>query len=238
MKINLHLVALSFTLLSIQTLQAQQGILKDFDTFFKLYVGLGKVKYNQIQYNRDLIETLVDRIGEQSLSGQSDDFKVAFYINAYNLLTIYQIVENYPSIKSVMDIPSFFKGRRFRVARETMTLDQLEFQYLFAIRKDFRYHFALVCGAQSCPLLYHQAYTAQDLDQQLTTRTRVMFNLEEYVNDVNGEVQLSKVFEWYRADFEKEKPLLEAINDFRDIPINPGKAIKFIDYNWELNVTQ
>lgn len=218
-----------------QPLRAQDGIFKDFNTFYSLYVHLGKVKYDQIQYNRDLIELLVKRIGEQSLNRQSDDFKVAFYINAYNLLTIYQIVENYPDIQSVMDIPGFFKERKFLIAGSYMTLDELEFQGLFQIKKDPRYHFALVCGAQSCPLLYNQAFVPEQLDKQLDARTRVILNFEDYVNLSDGQSTLFKVMDWYRADFVATKSLIAWINDYRDIPIAEGMPIVFAEYDWALN---
>lgn len=237
MKINLQLMALGLLFLC-QPLKAQEGIFKDFNTFYNLYSHLGKVKYDQIQYNRDLIEILVNRIGEQSLSGKSDAYKAAFYINAYNLLTIYQIVENYPGIQSVMDIPGFFKGRKFKVAGSYMTLDELEFNGLFAIEKDPRFHFALVCGAESCPLLYNQAFVPEKLDEQLDTRARVMLNIEAYADRRDGQLQLFKVMDWYRSDFEASKPLISWINDFRDDPVAPGTPIVYAEYNWELNKAQ
>ncbi len=234
MKIKLHLIVLGLLFL-YHPIRAQEGIFKDFNTFYSLYVHLGKVKYDQIQYNRDLIEILVKRIGEQSLSGKSDDFKAAFYINTYNLLTIYQIVENYPSIQSVKDIPGFFKGRKFLVAGDYMTLDELEFKELFEIEKDPRYHFALVCGAQSCPLLSNQAFFPNKLDQQLDMRARVMLNIETYADPREGELRLFKVLKWYRADFEVNKSLISWINDYRDSPLIEGLPIVFGEYNWDLN---
>lgn len=237
MKIKLHLIVLGLIFL-YHPLKAQEEIFKDFTTFYNLYVHLGKVKYDQIQYNRDLIEILVERIGEQSLSGKSDAFKMAFYINAYNLLTIYQVVENYPSIQSVKDIPGFFKGRKFLVAENYMTLDDLEFKGLFEIKKDPRFHFALVCGAQSCPLLYNQAFVPEQLDQQLDMRARVMLNFETYVDPGNGELRLFKVMEWYRSDFTNNKPLISWINEYRDAPLNEGATIVFAEYDWGLNKAQ
>lgn len=237
MKIKLHLIVLGLIFL-YHPLKAQEGIFKDFTTFYNLYVHLGKVKYDQIQYNRDLIEILVERIGEQSLNGKSDAFKMAFYINAYNLLTIYQIVENYPSIQSVKDIPGFFKGRKFLVSGNYMTLDDLEFKGLFEIQKDPRFHFALVCGAQSCPLLYNQAFVPEQLEQQLDMRARVMLNIETYVDPRNGELRLFKVMEWYRSDFTGAMPLIAWINNYRDAPLNEGAAIVYTEYDWGLNKAQ
>ncbi|MDW3193892.1 MAG: DUF547 domain-containing protein [Cytophagales bacterium] len=234
MKTYLSMIVLG-SLFLCQPLKAQEGIFKDFNTFYSLYVHLGKVKYDQIQYNRDLIELLVKRIGEQSLNRQSDDFKAAFYINAYNLLTIYQIVENYPGIQSVMDIHGFFKGRKFLVAGNYMTLDELEFKGLFEIEKDPRYHFALVCGAQSCPLLYNQAFVPEQLDKQLDARARVILNFEDYVDSSNGQLSLFKVMDWYRADFAANKSLIAWINDFRDSPIAEGTPIVYAEYDWKLN---
>lgn len=234
MKINLYLIVLGLLFL-YHPVKAQEGIFKDFNTFYSLYVHLGKVKYDQIKSNRTLIEMLVSRIGEQSLNGKSDDYKAAFYINAYNLLTIYQIVENYPVIKSVMEIPGFFKGRKFLVAGNYMTLDELEFKSLFEIKKDARYHFALVCGAQSCPLLYNQAFVPDKLDQQLDIRARVMLNIETYVDPLEGELRLFKVMEWYRTEFESNQSLISWINEFRDAPLNEDIPIVFTEYDWGLN---
>jgi len=62
-------------------------------------------------------------------------FPIAFYINAYNLLVIHQVVKNYP-LSSVQDKNGFFEKRKFQIAGEEMSLNRLEKDKLLKKYKD------------------------------------------------------------------------------------------------------
>ena len=77
--------------------------------------------------NPEALDQLVVSIAEFYLNNQSEDYFTAFYINAYNVLVIKQVVDNYP-INSPKDVTGFFDERKFTVAGEELTLDQIEFE--------------------------------------------------------------------------------------------------------------
>ncbi|GAA0891274.1 hypothetical protein GCM10009122_09530 [Fulvivirga kasyanovii] len=211
---------------------------KQSDTFFKKYVQNGKVAYKTINSQFSEIESLYKTIGEADLSAASDTEAKAFYINAYNLIVIYQVSKYYP-LKSPLDQSGFFDKVKHTVAGTSMTLNFLEIKKLILAYKDPRIHFALACAAVSCPPLADFAYMPGQLDQQLDTRTKLALNDPVWlkVRPDQKKVQLSKIFEWYHKDFVMggESSVLEFINKYRTKNIPTSYAIAYYEYDWSLN---
>ena len=207
------------------------------DSFFKKYVTNGQVAYSKIKQNSIEIEVLYKQIGDINLNGVDDDSKKAFYINSYNLIAIYEVDKHYP-LKSPMDVKGFFDKMLHTVAGEKMTLNDLEIKKLLQPYKDARFHFALVCAARSCPLLPSFAFHADRLDQQLTERAILALNNKKWVRvyPEQKKAELSKIFEWYKADFTTEgKTSLDWINQFRKEKIPNSFLVGYYEYDWALN---
>jgi hypothetical protein len=207
------------------------------DALLKNYVQDGKVDYRALADDTQSLEALYQQIGEVSLEGVSDTEKKAFYVNAYNIITIYQVVQHYP-VSSPMDIPGFFDKIKHQVAGETFTLNELEKGRLFKQYFDPRLHFVLVCAAESCPQLVSYAYQPDKLDRQLEERTRQVLNDPDFIRlkPAKNEVAVSKIFEWYGEDFLQEAPSLTAyINRYREKPIPSRYDVSFYEYSWQLN---
>lgn len=64
---------------------------------------------------------------------------------------------------------------------------------------DPRIHFALNCGAASCPAI--RVYSAANLEAGLASATSAFVAGEVSVDESSREVRLSKIFKWYRPDF-------------------------------------
>jgi len=207
------------------------------DVFLKKYVQDGKVDYQALASQPQQLEALYAQLGKVSLEGTSTESRKAFYVNAYNLLTIYQIIQHYP-VSSPMDINGFFDEIKHQVAGETFTLNELEKGRLFKQYFDPRLHFALVCAAESCPALASFAYQADQLDQQLDKITQQTLNDPAFIRLQLGkkEVAISKIFEWYKEDFlDTSSSLLDYINRYREKPIPADYSVRFYEYNWQLN---
>lgn len=207
------------------------------NALFDHWVSEGMVNYEGIQNDRSRINELYQQIGEMSLEGTSDAEKKAFYINAYNIATIYQVIENYP-IQSPMDVKGFFNQKKHTIAGELFTLNDLEKKKLLEPYQDPRIHFVLVCAAASCPPLADFAYQADKLDEQLDEKTRQALNSDDFirVNDSQEKVELSKIFEWYKGDFTKEaKSPVAYINQYRDEQIPKDYKVGYYEYDWSLN---
>merc|ERR1719186_699385 len=64
-----------------------------------------------------------------------------------------------------------------------------------------RIHFALNCGAMSCPPL--RIYDGRYVQNQLTVATKEYLETDEgiLVDVANNTIKLSKLFDWYEVDF-------------------------------------
>ncbi|MGB1205715.1 MAG: DUF547 domain-containing protein [Chitinophagales bacterium] len=205
------------------------------DAFLKKYVANGRVAYSKI--NKGELDALVEQVANMNLAKANSNAKQAFYINAYNISVIKSILDNnLPA--SPLDVSGFFKSIQHKVAGSSMTLDHLEKQLLFGLKKDARFHFAVVCAAVSCPRIESFAYMPEKLDAQLDRQTKRAVNDASFtkVNSKKKLVELSKIFEWYKADFEQNgKSLLDFVNQYRSEKIPAKYKIGFYEYDWKLN---
>lgn len=211
------------------------GFFTDSDQFFKDWVHRGKVDYAGVKKNFAQIDDLYQQINQMNLETASDAEKKAFYINAYNLVVIYQVTKYYP-LKSPMNQSGFFDKVKHKVAGEAMTLNFLEIKKIVLPYRDPRIHFALACAAQSCPMLASSAYLPHTLDQQLDSRTRKSINDADFIRVTKETVEVSKIFDWYERDFTQDgQTVLQFINTYRTQKIPSSHRIAYYEYDWLLN---
>ena len=207
------------------------------------YTGLGGEGY-------DDLKTFIRTVGITDSSGFSETEQLAFWINAYNAITVYQVVQRYP-IESVREVGillglvgGFFK-QEYRVANRERTLDNIEHDILRPTYNDPRIHWTLVCAAFGCPRLLRRPYVATDLDPMLTELSFEFMASPRalYIDDDNVILWVSSYFDWYGGDFEAKAgsiidyilghaPTDKAawIREHRDT-----MRVQFIDYDWTLN---
>ncbi len=179
----------------------------------------GEVDYQALQEDRERLDSFVAQLAllpESQYLSWSENEQVAFWINAYNALTLTSVIDHYP-IKasglralrypesSIRQIPGVWTRIAFQVMDRKVTLDQIEHEIL---RKEFStpgIHMALVCAAVSCPFLRREPYDGQVLAEQLIEQaTRFLDQSRNFFIDrENGEVFLSSIFRWFGEDFEE-----------------------------------
>ena len=108
---------------------------------------------------------------------------------------------------------------------------------------DPRIHFALVCGAKSCPPI--KLYTPDNLEEGLQDAASAFCESEISVDSAKGTSTLSKIFKWYGKDFgAKEPERLAAFAAFCDAEkreqllalVSSGKFhVKYKEYDWSPN---
>jgi hypothetical protein len=190
----------------------------------------GMVDYAGLKANRDKL----DRFGQAMASldrkefdSWTDDQKIAFWINAYNALTLQVIIDHYPiepswlgSLRfpdnSIRQISGVWDEITFPVMGKEMTLDQIEHDTLRADFDEARIHMALVCAAMGCPPLRNEAYTGPNLDGQLDDQSRrFLRNPKKFrIDQPNAVVYLSSIFSWFGEDFIPEYGIAEPFGDF------------------------
>lgn len=194
----------------------------------------GKVDY--LGFKKDLIElnAYLDWLSKSKPSETwSKDQLMAFWINAYNALTIKLIVDRYP-ISSIKDIYSPWNIKVITIANKTLSLNNIEHDILRKMG-DPRIHFGIVCASISCPKLQNEAFNTQNTNRLLNKASKE-FLADSTKNELTIDAaELSKIFKWFAKDFKQEGSLIDFLNKFADIRIASNATISFKDYNWGLN---
>ena len=230
MRIYFFLFSLFFCL----SLSSQPDF-KSWDGFVAKYVTTkGEVNYSAIKSNSKELQNIISYFSTTKVaSSWSKNDQLAFWINAYNAYTIHLIVQNYP-IKSIKDLD---KGKPWDVKRLTIggtkySLNNVENDIIRPKFKDARIHFAVNCGAKSCPPLLNEAFVGANLDAQLDKMSKQFVNGSGVVKNTENQITVSRIFDWYKDDFGN---VVSFINTYRTQNVNKNAAVKYLDYDWSLN---
>jgi len=173
--------------------------------------------------------------------------KFAFWINAYNAVTIQGILREYPTT-SIKNHTAKLVGYNIwddlllPVGERTYSLNQMEHDVLRKMG-DPRIHFAIVCASIGCPPLLNQAYTAENLDEQLTHNAKRFFADPQKFSVTNqGELKLSKILQWFSKDFGPDQatqlrtiaPYLPT-QEARSLAASGRARVSYLPYDWGLN---
>ena len=100
-----------------------------------------------------------------------------------------------------------------------------------AVQKiDPRIHFALNCGAKSCPPI--SSYQSDKIDEQLEIAERNFLTSETHIDEQQKIVKTSKLLLWYKGDFGGKKAILKRLSRILDKDLSNYK-LQFSDYSWE-----
>ncbi|XP_014791123.1 uncharacterized protein LOC106884313 [Octopus bimaculoides] len=194
------------------------------------------VDYKSIEDSNEFkqYEKLTLQLQRVQFGYESDDQKLAFFINIYNALVIHGIIRFGPPTNIVTRY-NFFNKTRYMIGGYSYSLREIENGVLRAnetgigmITKPFQktdprlrvampevnpyIHFALVCGASGCPPI--SIYSAEEVHVQLQQAAELFLESDEnlVVDAEKKQVKLSLIFKWYRKDFHNtDKGLLEWI---------------------------
>lgn len=194
----------------------------------------GKVNYKGFQKSKAALNVYLDSLAKNPVQEKwSKAEKMAYWINAYNAFTIKLIVDNYPTTS----ITKLHDGKPWdvkwiKLGDKTYSLNNIENDILRPQFKDARIHFAINCAAKSCPPILNRAWTAENLNKYLDQQTKAFITNAKF-NKINAdEVQVSRIFEWYAADFGN---LIDFLNKYSATKINPKANVKYVEYEWALN---
>ena len=196
--------------------------------------NIGNVDYKSIRENRTELDIYIDNLGEKMPTEDwTKNQKLAYWINAYNAMTVDLIIRNYPT-ENIKDIKNPWEQRLWKLGEKWYNLDEIEHQILRKMDEP-RIHFAIVCASFSCPKLQNEAFTASTLEQQLTNATKAFLSDSNRNIIKKNNVKLSKIFKWFKKDFEQNGSLLDFLNKYSEIKILENAKQSYLDYNWDLN---
>lgn len=101
-------------------------------------------------------------------------------------------------------------------------------------RLDPRIHFALNCGARSCPPL--AAYDPEHLDAQLDAAARSYLSSETAVLDGGATVRVPRLLLWYLGDFGGRTGIVRLLRRFEVIGRRAAPRVRFGSYDWTLAI--
>lgn len=171
--------------------------------------------------HRSQPRVLIEVPGPTLVAFQTRPQRLALWINTYNTLVARGILAL--GIRgSIWDVPDFLDRVCLRAGSLLFSLNEIEHGVLrgnrphpLSVGASFpigdsrlahaitplepRIHFAISCGARSCPPV--RTYEPECLDEELDEATRAFVNRE--VTLEGQTVTASPIFQWFRADFEE-----------------------------------
>lgn len=226
------IIVLAF--LKLSTFVTAQPNHAAFDALLKKYVTTaGKVNYKGFKQDKTALETYIKSLADNTPTDKwSKAEKMAYWINAYNALTIKLIIDSYPlSSIQKLDNGKTWDVKRFKLGAITYSLNGIENEILRPMG-DARIHFAINCAAKSCPALASEAFTSQNLQSLLESRTKRFIN-DPKSNILKGkDLKISKIFEWYSKDFYN---VHDFINRYAVSKIPATANLGYTEYDWSLN---
>jgi len=211
-----------------------------------------KTKQVYISFKNELASLSPQKLAEEL---QEDAQKIAFWINLYNAYIQIILLEQ-PSLAKNKKV--LFSYPQFVIAGQRLSFDEVEhgilrrskikygFGYLSnrwvsdfekkhrVSKVDARLHFALNCGAESCPPIAF--YDAAKLDQQLDFAAHGYLEQNTEYDATKNKVKITKLMLWFRGDFKNRKGILDLLKKYQIIPQNAKPRFEYKPYKWDLKL--
>ncbi len=203
--------------------------------------GVNRVAYSRVGADaRGQLRSYIDAMQEVTPSALSRNEQLAFWINLYNAATVDLILDAYP-IASIRKLDDPWGQALVTVDGVALSLGDIEHHIVRATTDDPRIHYALNCASIGCPNLAARPYTGAALEEMLAAAARAYINHPRGVTfDDDGDVDVSKIYGWYRDDFGgDEEAALDHIRDYAAPGLKARlEGLDNIDdyrYDWALN---
>ena len=208
---------------------------KNWDNFLQKYVSAtGEVDYKAIKAQKKELEAIIKAFSSVKVASTwHKNDQLAFWINAYNAFTIDLIIQHYP-LKSIQQLDGGkpWDVKRIVIGGKKYSLNNIENDIIRPQFKDARIHFAVNCAARSCPPLLNRAFMGNTLDTQLDMVAKKFIQHKSYQTITASKLTLSKIFEWYSADFGD---VVTFVNKYSSVKVQKGATIVYKEYDWSLN---
>ncbi len=219
---------------------------------------LSKSLLEAARYQRSA-EDIEKRLAEISLDDlanqlDNDNKRKAFWMNVYNAQVQLILTKN-PQLFD--DRSAFFSTPRITIASQELSFDNIEHGIIRGSRaklalgllpklfvskyekklrvrqRDGRIHFALNCGAKSCPPV--AIYDASRIDEQLDKSSSAYLNETSSYKVDENKVYVTSLFSWFRGDFGGIKGVKNNfLKKYNVIPLGSNPSVSFSTYDWTL----
>lgn len=186
--------------------------------------------------------------------------KKAFWMNIYNAYVQILLLDD-PELFEDRDSwfgYNFFSSPQIPIAGHLMSFDDIEhgimrrsthkltmgYMRSFGVTDlekmfwwdeiDPRIHFALNCGAISCP--YIAVYDPERVEEQLEITTRNYLNETTVYDSDQSRARVTRLMSWFRGDFGGLSGAKEMLRQYGAIPKNSDPKLFFLEYDWTLEL--
>jgi len=180
------------------------------DAILDTYVRDGFVYYRALRAERSRLDGYTAQLAAIEPDKLSKEAQTAFWLNAYNALVLKTVVDHYPiqgraaqyPAHSIRQIPGAFDRLQHHVGGRSLTLDQIE-QSVLAGYHDPRLYFAVARGSVGGGRLRSEAFTAEQLENQLAEVARECASRTEciQVDREQNKLYVSPIFSWREQEF-------------------------------------
>lgn len=211
----------------------------------------------EFQKQKKSVEHIVKLFSSTSLEEitsevNTNNKKLAFWVNVYNGFIQYTLTKN-PALYE--NRRNFFNEKRIKIAGETLSFSNIEhgiirksqspigagyIRRIFRPRwerklrvdnKDWRVHFALNCGAKSCPPVV--TYSPEMLNAEFDFMTRSYLEEQTTYEETSRIANTVSLFSWFRGDFGGKRGAKKILRDYNITNTKP-KKLNFTTYDWTL----
>ncbi len=181
----------------------------------------------------------------------NDNARKTFWVNIYNAW--FQIL----SVREKETKPEIFYKKLITIAETKFSLDDIEHgilrkhqwklgggyvsqacprkivTQLEVSKRDFRIHFALNCGAKSCPPIAFYKY--EKIDEQLEIAVSSFLISESEIDEAKQKVSVSKIMQWFKGDFGGLNGIKKILSKYLSKDFNPYN-ICYKKYDWNVEL--
>jgi hypothetical protein len=184
----------------------------------------------------------------------ADDRRLAFWCNVYNAYAQHLLAADPDRWERRW---LFFRRSLIPVAGRSLSLDDVEhgilrrsmsslglgylprlltseFEWRARVdERDPRVHFALNCGAESCPPI--AAYDANAVDDQLDLAVGGYLDATVEYDADRDLARVPRLFLWYRGDFGGRDGAVAFLREYDVIPVDADPTLRYRGWDWSLN---
>lgn len=209
------------------------------------YVGLSERFLLATRYGEDLqpyIDSLkTANIQQLKVQLKDNETRKTFWINNYNSFVQYALKT---ATTNYENRDAFFNQKTITLAGTEFSLNELEngflrlkldqipqdFKSMAVDTLDYRIHFALNCGAQSCPPIAF--YNAENIEEQLSIAEESYIAGSFIYDPVLNEMEITELFNWYADDFGGQSGIYAIATKNGILPNGLKPTLTYAPYNW------
>jgi hypothetical protein len=205
----------------------------------------GEVDFAALGKDRADLDLFLRHVAATPLTAGTTDERLAHMINAYNALSMANVVDRGTpsSHDGLIAKLRFFVLRRFDIGGNKLSLYAFENRVIRPLANSVdepRVHFALNCSARSCPRLPREPFQPGTLDAQLERETRAFFaRADGYCLEPGARVAwVSELLAFYPEDFvpRAAPSLLAYASRYAPgaAPVPDDWGMRLLPYDWRI----